>query len=75
MSKIIIESSDKNDSVTDIEEKLEKAVDSIRLQREKREFTDVYLKDRKEQADKIVSSVFENMISEISLVLRGDENS
>ena len=30
MSKLIIESSDKNDSVTDIEEKLEKAVESIK---------------------------------------------
>lgn len=74
MSKIIIESSDKNDSVTDIEEKLEKAVDIIRLQRERKEFTDVFLKAQKDQADKIVASVFESMISEISKVLKGDES-
>lgn len=74
MSKIIIESSDKNDSVTDIEEKLEKAVDTIRLQRERKEFTDVFLKSQKDQADKIVASVFESMISEISKVLKGDES-
>lgn len=74
MSKIIIESSDKNDSVTDIEEKLEKAVDTIRLQRERKEFTDVFLKAQKDQADKIVASVFESMISEISKVLKGDES-
>ena len=42
MSKIIIESTNKNDSVTDIEEKLEKAYTSIRMQRENKQFSDVY---------------------------------
>lgn len=70
MSKLIIESSDKNDSVTDIEEKLEKAVESIRLQREKKEFSDIFLKSEKDEADKVVSAVFDSMISEISKVLK-----
>lgn len=70
MSKLIIESSDKNDSVTDIEEKLEKAVESIRLQREKKEFSDIFLKSEKDKADKVVSAVFDSMISEISKVLK-----
>lgn len=74
MSKIVIESTNKSDSVTDIEEKLEKAVDSIRLQREKKEFSDVFLKAKKDQADKVVSAVFENMVSEIAEVLKGGES-
>ena len=74
MSKIVIESTNKSDSVTDIEEKLEKAVDSIRLQREKKEFSDVFLKAKKDQADKVVSLVFENMVSEIAEVLKGSES-
>lgn len=73
MSKIVIESTNKSDSVTDIEEKLEKAVDSIRLQREKKEFSDVFLKAKKDQADKVVSAVFDNMISEIAEVLKGGD--
>lgn len=74
MSKIVIESTNKSDSVTDIEEKLEKAVDSIRLQREKKEFSDVFLKSKKDQADNVVSTVFENMVSEIAEVLKGGES-
>lgn len=73
MSKIVIESTNKSDSVTDIEEKLEKAVDSIRLQREKKEFSDVFLKAKKDQADKVVSAVFDSMISEIAEVLKGGD--
>lgn len=74
MSKIVIESTNKSDSVTDIEEKLEKAVDSIRLQREKKEFSDVFLKAKKDQADKVVSAVFENMVLEIAEILKGGES-
>lgn len=70
MSKLIIESSNKSDSATDIEEKLEKAVESIRLQREKRGFSDIFLKAQKDKADKIVATVFDSMISEISEILK-----
>lgn len=73
MSKIIIESTNKNDSVTDIEEKLEKAYTSIQMQRENKQFSDVFLKSQKDKADKIVSSVFSSMIEEISEVLKGGE--
>lgn len=69
MSKIIIESTNKNDSVTDIEEKLEKAYTSIQMQRENKQFSDVFLKSQKDKADKVVSSVFSNMIEEISEIL------
>lgn len=73
MSKIIIESTNKNDSVTDIEEKLEKAYTSIQMQRENKQFSDVFLKSQKDKADKVVSSVFSNMIEEILEVLKGGE--
>lgn len=71
MSKLIIESSNRDDSVTDIEEKLEKAVESIKLQRERKEFSDVFLKAQKDKADVIISKTFDSMISEISEVLKG----
>lgn len=70
MSKLIIESSNKQDSPADIEDKLEKAFTSIQMQREKKEFSDVYLKSQKDRADKVVSSLFNNMIEEISEVLK-----
>lgn len=65
-NKIIIESSDKNDSPVDIEEKLEKAYTAITLQREKKSFSDSFLKAKKSNADKIVKKVFQHMIEEIA---------
>lgn len=72
MSTIVVESDNPNDSVTDIEEKLEKAVSAVIEQREGKQFTDLFLKKHKEKADKIVQKVFVNMISEIDKVLKGD---
>lgn len=69
MKKLVIESSDKNDTPVQIEEKLQKAVESIQLQRENKQFTDVFLKAQKERADVIVSKVFNSMIEEIAGVL------
>lgn len=66
---IIIESSDKNDSPVDIEEKLEKAYTAITLQREKKVFTDAFLKARKSHADKTVKKVFQHMIEEIAEII------
>ena len=70
MKQLIIESTDKNDTITDIEEKLEKALSSIKLQRENKQFSDVFLKAQKDRADNIVSKVFDNMITEISNILK-----
>lgn len=70
MSKLVIESSNKQDSAADIEDKLEKAYTSIQMQREKKEFSDIYLKARKDTVDKQVSALFSNMIEEISEVLK-----
>ena len=70
MKKLVIESTDKNDTITDIEEKLEKALSSIKLQRENKQFSDVFLKVQKDRADNIVSKVFDNMVTEISNILK-----
>lgn len=69
MSTIIIQSTNSKDTPVDIEEKLEKAVASIKLQRENKTFSDPYLKQQKDTADKIVDKVFESMIEEISKAL------
>lgn len=69
MSKIIIESSNPLDSAVDIEEKLEKAVNSIKLQRERKEFNDDFLRAEKHKADQIVKDVFRSMVDEISDIL------
>jgi len=69
MKQIIIESTDRNDSPADIEEKLEKAMNSMVIQREKKEFDDNYLKDKRQAADKLVAVIFGNMIKEIQEVL------
>lgn len=74
MSKLIIESTNKNDSVTDIEEKLEKAYTSIQMQRENKQFSDVFMKAQKDKADKVVTAVFNSMIAEISEVLKGGDS-
>ena len=70
MKQLIIESTDKNDTIIDIEEKLEKALSSIKLQRENKQFSDVFLKAQKDRADNIVSKVFDNMVTEISNILK-----
>ena len=69
MSKLIIESTDKNDTQVDIEEKLLKAAKSIQLQRENKVLHENYLKEQKDAADKIVKQVLQNMVSEISEIL------
>ena len=75
MSKLIVESTNKHDSPADIEDKLEKAYTSIQLQRERKEFRDVFLKSKKDKADGVIASLFNNMIDEISEVLKGNSES
>lgn len=72
MSKIIVESTNKSDSPVDIEEKLQKAVESLQMQRENKQFSDNYLREQQEKADKVVSQVFDSMMSEIASVLGGE---
>ena len=74
MAKLVIESTNKHDTPADIEDKLEKAYSSIQLQREKKQLSDVYLKAQKDRADKYIRLLFDNMITEISSVLNGEQN-
>lgn len=69
--RLIIESTNPNDSIIDIEEKLEKAVNSIQLQRENKQFSDVFLKQRKDESDRIVKKVVDDMFNEIEKVIQG----
>lgn len=74
MQKIIIKSLN-NDSPEAIEETLEKALNSLQINREKQQIPDKYLKQKKLASDKIVSMLFSNMISEIAKVLQPQQNS
>ena len=57
----------------DIEEKLQKAVDTLQMQRENKQFPDVFLRARKDKADKVVDQVFNSMIEEIAgVILEGE---
>lgn len=67
--QLVIQSTDARDTPVDIEEKLEKAVSAIRMQREQKEFSDLFLRDQKKAADKVVHAVFSNMVEEIAKVL------
>lgn len=69
MEQIRIKSNNPNDTPVEIEDKLEKALSSVRLQRERKDFNDKYLKQRKSSSDKIVKAVMDNMITEIAEVL------
>lgn len=70
MQTIEVLSTNPSDTPEDIEEKLLKAANSIKLQREKKQFTDVFLKKRKDESDEIFRKVMANMLDEISEVLR-----
>ena len=73
MSRLVIESTNKNDTDVDIEEKLQKAVDTLQMQRENKQFPDVFLRARKDKADKVVDQVFNSMIEEIAgVILEGE---
>ena len=67
--QLVIQSTDAKDTPVDIEEKLEKAVSAIRMQREQKEFSDLFLRDQKKAADAVVHAVFSNMVEEIAKVL------
>lgn len=67
--QLVIQSTDARDTPVDIEEKLEKAVSAIRMQREQKQFTDLFLIGQKKAADEVVHAVFNNMIDEIAKVL------
>ena len=70
MSKLTI-TSDAPMSKQQLEEELVKAGKSVELQQEKKEFTDLYLKDHKNKVSKAVSLVFLSMLNEINKTLGG----
>ena len=73
MSTLVIEPTNKHDTEVDIEEKLQKAVDTLQMQRENKQFPDVFLRARKDKADKVVDQVFNSMIEEIAgVILEGE---
>ena len=72
--KITVVSSNKADTPLDIEEKLQKAVATMKEQQESREIPDLFLKTQHQAAAKIVDQVLESMLSEIAEVLNGGEN-
>lgn len=69
MSKLIV-TSDANLSQEELEDELIKAAQSVQLKQEKKQFRDVYLKSRKDEVGKVVSLVFQSMITEIEKVLK-----
>lgn len=68
--KLIITSTNPNLSQDEIEEELIKAVESRRLQREKKELRDIYLKSHKDRTAHAVHLLFQSMLNEIEKVLK-----
>ena len=68
--KLIITSTNPNLSQDEIEEELIKAVDSRKLQHEKKELRDIYLKSHKDRTAHAVHLIFQSMLNEIERVLK-----
>lgn len=69
--QIVVTSSDKSDTPVDIEEKLQKAVSTIKQQQESRQIPDIFLKTQQHTAAKIVDQVVASMLDEIAGILTG----
>lgn len=70
--KLIITSTDPTMSPDDIEEELIKAVSNKTLTaRDKQDFKEVFMKERKKKVAKAVDLVFQSMLNEIERVLNG----
>lgn len=72
--QIVVTSSNKSDTPVDIEEKLQKAVSTIKQQQESRQIPDVFLKTQHHTSAKIVDQVMTSMLNEITNVLIGGES-
>lgn len=72
--QIVVTSSNKSDTPVDIEEKLQKAVSTIKQQQESRQIPDVFLKTQHHMSAKIVDQVMTSMLNEITNVLIGGES-
>ena len=67
--KIEIVSTDINDTPGDIEEKLLKAAKAVELKRENKQFTDVFLRERKDKSTDAFRKVIGHMMNEIYQVI------
>lgn len=72
--QIVVTSSNKSDTSVDIEEKLQKAVSTIKQQQESRQIPDIFLKTQHHTAAKIVDQVMTSMLDEIAGILTGGES-
>lgn len=72
--KLIITSTNPDMSPEDIEEELIKAVSSKQLTAlDKKNFREVYMKDRKKKVANAVDLVFQSMINEIERVIKSEK--
>ena len=60
-------------SPAEVECVLEKAVSTIQLKREKKEFSDKFMKKSKSLADTVVNNIFTSMIKDISNILTRED--
>lgn len=72
--QIVVTSSNKSDTPVDIEEKLQKAVSTIKQQQESRQIPDIFLKTQHHTSAKIVDKVMTSMLDEIAGILTGGES-
>ena len=72
--QIVVTSSNKSDTPVDIEEKLQKAVSTIKQQQESRQLPDIFLKTQHNISAKIVDQVMTSMLDEIADILAGGES-
>lgn len=74
MSKsIVVTSSNPSDTLTDIEERLQKAVSAMKEQQESRQLPDKFLMTQHQSAAKIVDQTINSMLDEIADVLNGGD--
>ena len=67
--RITVSSNDSTDSPADIEDKLVKAAESVQLQREHKQFRDLYLLDRKSRAEEVTRMVLDQMMFDIGKII------
>lgn len=73
--QIVITSSDITDTPVDIEEKLQKAVSTLKEHQESRQIPDKFLNTQHHVASHVVDQVLVSMLDEIAEILVGGESS
>ena len=70
MKQLVIESSNLNDTPSEIEEMLQKAVSTLQSQRENRPIKDPFLQEQIKIRDEMFHKVMNNMVSELKEVIK-----